>query len=240
MRVSPTAFYSAALFALCLLAAIACGGCSTVATGTYQSVSIITDPPGASVRVLGEGQYVSPATIQLPRRQDAFVVVTKPGYHSQTLRIQSVVDGDAAGALIKGGIVGGAVDMATGAAFRLVPDRVSLSLRAMENATTEPRAIEPDVASVPSSDVTTKTKPANNDKPAMPALASTTKPLPPGAAERLRQLEQMRQEQLITQAEYDAIRAKILASLIGEPAQNITATATAAASTPGSDEPEDK
>lgn len=110
------------------------GGCATLTHGIGQTVAISTDPPGAQVAVngappRGAGAATTPATLQLPRREDAVVTLTMPGYEAETFRLVSVVDGSVAEQLLKGGVVGGAVDLATGAAFRLVPDRLHVALK---------------------------------------------------------------------------------------------------------------
>lgn len=202
-------------------------GCSTITTGAYQTIEIVTDPPGATVRIAGEAEHRSPVSVQLPRREDAVVTITKPGYRTETYRILSVIGGDAALTLIRGGVVGGAVDMATGAAFKLVPERLSVLLTPMEGSTALTTIV--------------KTSPVTPSAPTPaagePAGART-------ASARLRDLQKLHDEKLITDAEYLRIRSQILTELAGVATptavpsiQLLNATATASAPTQGPDEP---
>ena len=73
-----------------LIAAFAVGSssCATLrfGCGAQQTVSISTDPPGATVQVGGQ-QVVSPAEVVLDRYTIHQVVATKPGYEMATATI---------------------------------------------------------------------------------------------------------------------------------------------------------
>jgi hypothetical protein len=55
-------------------------GCATIMNGSHQTIHVETDPPGATVTVLGE-RYTSPFDLVLPRRSDGVeLVIEKAGY----------------------------------------------------------------------------------------------------------------------------------------------------------------
>ena len=132
-------------------------GCATVHNGRYQEISVVTDPAGATVDVrCGKSQpmAMTPATIRLPRRVDeCSLTLTRAGFRSETVRLESSSSGWAwgnfAGPVIGGGIgatrqsdqafvdfllgalIGGAgfgIDAMSGAMWELEPARIELRL----------------------------------------------------------------------------------------------------------------
>lgn len=262
---------------------VACGlaaglvGCGTVVHGTYQSVTVDTTPSGATVAVqnaYGESAlggygassaaetYVTPASIQLSRRRDTVLTISKPGYQTQTVTVLAMMDGSVAENLLKGGFIGGVVDMGTGAAFRLVPDKVSLSLvpttggnsLASADSLAQMRLNGADraVVAAPYGDpgVTPRSTAGGSGVPtamrtdwgtagsgAQVASSTNREQLP--AAQRLRALDQLHTDGLITEAEYQKYRAMILSRVSGESEHANTLLATepkVAAADAGSDD----
>jgi len=56
-------------------------------------------------------------------------VVEKDGYISETVMLTSGVGSAVVGNIILGGLIGGGIDMATGAAYKLYPETVNVALR---------------------------------------------------------------------------------------------------------------
>ncbi len=108
------------------LAGIWLSSCATlIHGGGTQSVSISTDPPGATVQVGGE-QIISPADVTLDRNKTAQVVATKPGYQMATTTIHSEFSWVTVLDIIF--VIPWVIDLVAGSAYTLSPDTVSLVL----------------------------------------------------------------------------------------------------------------
>jgi len=132
-------------------------GCATLHHGSHQEISVVSDPPGASVEVrCGKPQpaAMTPATVRLPRRaEECSLILTRPGFRSETVVFESSANrwvwANFAGPIIGGGIgatrhsdqafidfllgalLGGAgfgIDTMTGAMWELEPARVERKL----------------------------------------------------------------------------------------------------------------
>jgi hypothetical protein len=100
--------------------ALAVTGCATVAAGTSQDIRIISDPPGAECKVTRDevalAVVTTPATVNVPRsKRSIMAVCRKEGHADATETIPSEVHAGTIGNIIAGGIVGIAVDAASGA-----------------------------------------------------------------------------------------------------------------------------
>src|SRR5437667_6923423 len=89
--------------------------CATITRGVHEKLSVVSDPSGADVKLSSGEHGVTPATFVKNRRTDNFTVtISKPGYISQTVGVESrgsAAGGTAmAGNAIVGGIIGIAVD----------------------------------------------------------------------------------------------------------------------------------
>jgi hypothetical protein len=108
-----------ALLALC--AGLSTGGCATVLNGTNIDYRTETDPSGANIAFLNGVGCVSPCEIELRRKDDTRVDITKDGYEPAYVLIQSRLGGSTFGNVLVGGIIGGAVDAGNGASNVLFP-----------------------------------------------------------------------------------------------------------------------
>lgn len=206
--------------------------CGTVTSGVYQRVDVATDPAGAVIRIDGVRHGTTPATLQLPKRRDAVLSLQLDGYETQTITLQSTIDGSVAETLVKGGVVGGAVDLASGAAFRLVPESVQVALRPAGPLPAAARAGEPSSAlrampaRAPGVTLAQVDPAAAPGKP-QPRPARAGEPRadsagdPSTIAARLRALEDLRREGLVDDVEYRRMRQSLLARLGGAPDQAI-------------------
>lgn len=111
-----------------ILVATLLGGCASIAHGSNQDVVISTEPTGALVKFDNGTTYTTPATVKLARKNDYVVTISKEGYQTQVVPLNSVLSGWLAGNLIFGGIIGGAIDAGTGAAYTLTPEKIALTL----------------------------------------------------------------------------------------------------------------
>lgn len=109
-------------------------GCATIAGGgTHQSVSVSSTPAGATFTVksssgLQMAQGTTPQTVRLPRRNEYQVEITVPGYQPRTLALTKGLNGWMWGNLLIGWIPGFIVDFAGGAAHKLEPTVIQVSM----------------------------------------------------------------------------------------------------------------
>jgi hypothetical protein len=110
-------------------------GCATIfGGGTSQAVSFASDPVPARFVVksssgLQMAQGKAPSTVELPRKNEYQIEITSPGYEPQTMVLTKGVNGWVWTNLIVGGIVGFAIDFVSGAAWKLEPALVNVSLQ---------------------------------------------------------------------------------------------------------------
>lgn len=107
-------------------------GCATITRGTTEQLTILSDPSGASVRLSNGFTGVTPATFTIPRKGEVVVTVMKEGYKSIDVQVFAKVSnagtaGFLGNALI-GGVIGGGVDIATGAMLSHTPNPVHVTL----------------------------------------------------------------------------------------------------------------
>lgn len=118
-----------------LVAAFGLPACATVTTGTSQSLSVVSDPPGAACQLERGGQVVgvaspTPATVQVGKSMRAISVeCAQPGYEKAAARIPAGFQPLFLGNVLLGGVVGMVVDMASGAAATY-PASTTVAMRA--------------------------------------------------------------------------------------------------------------
>jgi hypothetical protein len=111
------------------LAAASAGGCASIINGRTATVKIDSRPSEAQVVIRDKrGDTVltthTPATVEL-KRKDKFIwpakytaTIEKPGYEPKTVAIDQTVNPWIVGNIVFGGVIGLAVDNATGAAWK--------------------------------------------------------------------------------------------------------------------------
>jgi hypothetical protein len=109
-----------------------CANCATVTRGTTEQIQIVSEPPGAEARTSMGFVCVTPCTLQVGRKDEFIVTVSKPGYEPVQVPISTKVNpgGGAAfaGNVLIGGLVGMAADASTGAGLDHYPNPVSVDL----------------------------------------------------------------------------------------------------------------
>jgi hypothetical protein len=101
--------------------ALALAGCATVMAGTSQDIRVVSDPPGAECRIARDGVAIAvvttPGTANVPRSKRDLVATcsSKSGLPDVITSIPSVFNGGTVGNVIAGGLIGVAVDAASGA-----------------------------------------------------------------------------------------------------------------------------
>jgi hypothetical protein len=99
--------------------------------GSTQQIMVSSTPSGATVMVDRSMRFTTPAALELARKESHILEITLEGYHPETVNLRAVSSNMVAGNIIAGGLIGFAVDHSSGAAFRLVPEVVQVSLRAI-------------------------------------------------------------------------------------------------------------
>ena len=108
-------------------------GCATITRGTTEVLVIDTQPPGADVRIDPVGHTCkTPCSVELKRKKDVIVQIEKAGYEPVKVTVLSEIAGAGAagmaGNAIVGGLIGVAVDAASGATKKLTPNPIKLTL----------------------------------------------------------------------------------------------------------------
>jgi hypothetical protein len=107
-------------------------GCASVTRGTTDQVQILSEPVGAEARTSMGHVCVTPCTLQFGRKDEFTVTASKPGYHSAEMAVGTKVAGAGAagfaGNVLVGGVIGMAVDAASGATLEHDPNPVILKL----------------------------------------------------------------------------------------------------------------
>jgi len=120
---------------LSLLAAISISACSTVTTGTTQTVTLDTPMAEGAKCVLTDVEKrtwhapSTPASLVVEKGDGPMTVIcTKLGYHKTTLVVEEEFAGATLGNILLGGGIGIIVDAASGAA-QLYPDSIKVFMR---------------------------------------------------------------------------------------------------------------
>ncbi len=116
-----------------LIAALALGlgGCATLARGTNDEVSVISDPVGAQVTTSFGSHCTTPCALAVRRDQVFSLWIGKDGYERQqvdvTTRLSAAGLATATENVVTVGL-GATVDAATGATLEHVPNPVNVTL----------------------------------------------------------------------------------------------------------------
>lgn len=113
--------------------AILLSGCATITRGKQDVLEIQTTPSGAQVQTSnGMSCGSTPCALKMDRRSDLVVNITKKGCKPMAINVtHKTANAGAAGVagnVLVGGIIGLAVDGATGASQDLVPNPVIANL----------------------------------------------------------------------------------------------------------------
>jgi len=112
-----------AVTSVCLFLMFA-SGCATIATGKYQNIPVTSDPLGVKVRADSGEMIYTPGRFNLIRNQNHTLVAEYEGAEPQQVQLKKKVQGWFWGNIILGGVIGGVVDIASGASDELVPKTI--------------------------------------------------------------------------------------------------------------------
>ena len=103
-------------------------GCATIVSGRTQDIAFHSVPAGADVMLNDGAKTVTPGTLTLKRRGNYMATFTKEPFLPRSVEIKSSGNWWVLGNVLIGGLIGIIVDIATGAAHRLVPDYVMVDM----------------------------------------------------------------------------------------------------------------
>ena len=109
---------------LCGLVILASSGCSTIMSGTTQSINISSTPSGAKVTADDGTSITTPGSITFKRKTDHTLVAEYPGYPQKQLQLKRKLNGWIWGNILFGGIIGIVIDSSNGAINELRPKKV--------------------------------------------------------------------------------------------------------------------
>lgn len=113
--------------------------CATITRGVHDKLTVLSDPPGADVRLSTGEHGVTPAKFVKSRKGEDFTVtVSKAGYIAQTVKVHSefsATGGTAMGAgALAGGVISVGIDAVSGAYNSLYPNPVSVHLSPVQKS----------------------------------------------------------------------------------------------------------
>lgn len=114
---------------LCIWLSVDCG---TIIHGTSQEIVVSSAPDEAEVWVDGARVGKTPARLDLKRKNSYMVKVEKEGYKPVEVKIESSTSAWIIGNVVFGGIIGCTVDLITGGAYELSPERIDVNLTKAE------------------------------------------------------------------------------------------------------------
>ena len=108
--------------------------CATSQQGTEQIVSFSSIPNGATVKTShGFSCSITPCKIVLPRNKSFEATISKPGFTTEVVKVDSLPSGagavGAVGSALIGGVLVTGYDVYKGGVFELSPNEVSVKLQ---------------------------------------------------------------------------------------------------------------
>jgi hypothetical protein len=113
---------------LLLLCARLSIGCASIIHGSTQDVNISSAPDEAEVWIDGARMGTTPTKVTLKRKDNYLVTIKKEGYKEATVKIEGATSAWIIGNIIFGGIIGCGIDLLTGGAYDLKPERVDINI----------------------------------------------------------------------------------------------------------------
>jgi len=130
-----------------------CASCATVTRGTTEQMQILSDPPGAEARTSMGFVCTTPCTLQVGRKDEFTVTISKPGYQPAQVPVGTKVNGAGsaafAGNVLIGGVVGMGADASTGGGLDHYPNPVEVNLVPLKPTRARPPKSPPQVGNVP-------------------------------------------------------------------------------------------
>ncbi len=130
---SPCSARAVGCAALALATAALIGACATVKRGTSETFIVRTAPDGAIASSSAGWKCTTPCEVEVSRRGDFVVALRKDGYVTQTITIRSVpIAARPTSVTLPTGLIGSAVDAASGANYEHQPNPLTVTLEREE------------------------------------------------------------------------------------------------------------
>lgn len=175
-------------------------GCATILSGKTQTLSIQTNPPGATCELTREGRIVgsvnpSPGAVSIDKtKHDISIVCKKPGYQDAVSYIESGTEGATFGNILAGGLIGWGIDSAAGADNKYA-DVTTITLLPVDSG---------------ASPVLPKEGEAEPPAQVAAAVPPTGGATGLSVEERLKKLEELKAKGLINEGEYERKKKEVL------------------------------
>tara|TARA_X000000368_G_scaffold409855_1_gene392455 strand:- start:132 stop:629 length:498 start_codon:yes stop_codon:yes gene_type:complete len=108
--------------------------CATSQQGTEQVVRFTSIPSGATVKTShGFSCSITPCKIKLPRNKSFEATISKPGFTTESVRVNSIPSGAGAvgalGSALIGGVIATGYDVYKGGIYELNPNEVEVKMQ---------------------------------------------------------------------------------------------------------------
>ena len=108
--------------------------CATSQMGTQQIIKFTSEPSGAYVKTThGFSCSITPCKIKLPRNKSFEATISKPGFTTESVRVNSVPSGAGAvgalGSALIGGVLATGYDVYKGGVYELSPNEVRVKMQ---------------------------------------------------------------------------------------------------------------
>lgn len=104
-------------------------GCATIASGTSQTLTINSDPPGATVVFEGVEIGLTPLAPSIKRGNDKVLLIRKEGFREEEIRLSTQFNTMFFGNILFGGLLGSTTDVATDAVVEYSPNSYFVTLK---------------------------------------------------------------------------------------------------------------
>jgi hypothetical protein len=125
-----------------LSSALFFAGCASITRGTSEQLMVQSEPSNAQVKLSNGFTGLTPVSFTVPRKGDIVVTVSKDGYEPVQIEVKSKLDGKGTagflGNALIGGVIGGGIDVATGATLAHLPNPVKVTLQPNQTAQRAP------------------------------------------------------------------------------------------------------
>jgi len=192
---------------LSIIAASQLSACASILSGSSQTITLETNPSGANCQLTREGRNIgtvnsTPGAVMVGKtKHDISVACTKEGYQDATAFLNSGTEGATFVNILAGGVVGWGIDSASGADNKY-PEVTTITL--------VPVGVTPPTTQVELTKVIAQKQSSTSKEK---VIKSTNKQAPGTATERLKQLEDLKANNLISDDDYKKTREKILSEI---------------------------
>ena len=118
-------FFKIVIMLLCIRLSVSCG---TIIHGSTQDIDVRTNPDDAEIWIDGARVGKTPTRLTLKRNKAHLLKIVKEGYKDSEIKIDNSMSSWIIGNVIFGGLIGCGVDLITGGAYDLKPERLDINL----------------------------------------------------------------------------------------------------------------